>query len=186
VRRRSLVVRVAQRTRRPSRGYDHSPHVRTQVAPDWPKSAHSEHDVDLVVIVTVAADGTVLDAHVDDSAGADYDDAAIAAVKHWQFDAATRNGRAVPARVRALVHFELPAHESTPAPNPPAETVGTAPAGASPSAVTPADAPSHPANPDVVVPDSASTEAAEDPHGPTEIMSQAVRTRRHAAPPTSR
>ncbi|HEY3668515.1 MAG TPA: TonB family protein [Polyangiaceae bacterium] len=146
------------------------PHVRTQVAPDWPKNARSEHDVDLVVIVTVAADGTVLDAHVDDSAGADYDDSAIAAVKHWQFDPATRNGRPVPARVRALVHFELPAHEPAAAPNPPAETVGTTPAGASPSAVAPEAAPSHPANPDVVVPDSASTEAAEDPHGPTEIM----------------
>ncbi|HEY4156931.1 MAG TPA: TonB family protein, partial [Polyangiaceae bacterium] len=97
--------------------------VRTQVAPTWPTNVPNDHDLDVIVIVTVAADGTVLDAHVDDSMGADYDNAAIAAVKHWQFDAATRNGQPIPARVRALVHFETPAHappaEAVPVPAPP-------------------------------------------------------------------
>src|SRR5450631_4710018 len=95
------------------------PHVRAQIPPEWPQSSHSDRDIDVVVVVTVAADGSVLDAHVDDSAGADYDNAAIAAVKHWQFEPATRNGLAIPARVRALVHFELPAHEAAPIANPP-------------------------------------------------------------------
>jgi TonB family protein len=99
------------------------PHVRTQVAPAWPPNLPNDHDLDVIVIVTVAADGTVLDAHVDDSVGADYDNAAIEAVKHWQFDAATRNGQPIPARVRALVHFETPAHapppSGAPAPAPP-------------------------------------------------------------------
>src|SRR5450432_736097 len=92
------------------------PHVRTQIAPAWPPNVPNDHDLDVIVIVTVGADGTVLDAHVDDSMGADYDNAAIDAVKHWQFDPATRNGQPIPARVRALVHFETPAH----APPPPA------------------------------------------------------------------
>jgi len=136
------------------------PHVRVQTPPAWPQNAPNDHDLDVIVIVTVAADGTVLDAHVDDSAGADYDHAAIDAVKHWEFEPATRNGRPIPARVRALVHF-VP--ESAPAaPPPPAEPPPTAAAVSAPRASTSASA-------DPVVPDSASKEAAEDPHGPTEI-----------------
>src|SRR6478609_1429817 len=92
------------------------PHVRAQSAPEWPANVAADRDVDVIVVVTVAADGTVLDAHVDDSVGADYDQAAIAAVKRWQFEPATRNGKPIPARVRALVHF-APA-TATPAPLP--------------------------------------------------------------------
>ena len=133
------------------------PHVRSQTAPEWPANVPADHDIDVVVVVTVAADGAVLDAHVDDSVGADYDRAAIDAVKHWQFEPARRNGQPIPARVRALVHF--------------------APAAAAPTAVPPPDPPVPPRpagpgpalKPDPVVPDSASKEAAEDPHGPTEI-----------------
>lgn len=107
------------------------PHVRIQTPPAWPANAPNDHDLDVIVIVTVAADGTVLDAHVDDSMGADYDNAAIEAVKHWQFDAATRDGQPIPARVRALVHFETPKHEPPPppvAPAPPETTETAAPA----------------------------------------------------------
>jgi TonB family protein len=136
------------------------PHVRAQTAPDWPANVAADHDLDVVVVVTVAADGTVLDAHVDDSAGADYDQAAIDAVKHWEFDPATRNGQPIPARVRALVHF-APA-TTPPSPLPPAE-----PAAPAAAASTPPSAAAAPRDP--VVPDSASKEAAEDPHGPTEI-----------------
>src|SRR3954471_19095337 len=68
------------------------PHVRVQTAPEWPANVPADHDIDVVVVVTVAADGAVLDAHVDDSAGLDYDHAAIDAVKGWQFEPATRNG----------------------------------------------------------------------------------------------
>src|SRR6187402_3675004 len=113
------------------------PHVRSQTAPEWPANVPADRDVDVVVVVTVAADGAVLDAHVDDSAGADYDQAAIA------------------AGVRALVHFAPSAAAASP---PAAVDPPTAPAAPPP---TPA--------PDPVVPDSASKEAAEDPHGPTEI-----------------
>ncbi|HTA92665.1 MAG TPA: TonB family protein [Polyangiaceae bacterium] len=111
------------------------PHVRTQVAPAWPANQPSDHDLDVIVIVTVAADGAVLDAHVDDSVGADYDNAAIDAVKHWQFDPATRNGQAIPARVRALVHFETPAHEAPP-PAAPTPAPPEAPDTATPAAAT--------------------------------------------------
>ena len=147
------------------------PHVHSQTAPEWPANAQSDHDIDVIVVVTVAADGSVLDAHVDDSAGADYDAAAIDAVKHWQFEPATRNGRAIPARVRALVHFELAAHAPAPLPNPPPETMGTAAPAPTPTPAAPPGAPPPPANPsaDPVLPDTASKEAAEDPHGPTEI-----------------
>lgn len=136
------------------------PHVRVQTAPEWPANVPADRDIDVVVVVTVAADGAVLDAHVDDSAGVDYDHAAIEAVKRWQFEPATRNGQPIPARVRALVHFAPVS--ATPAAPPPAEAPA---APAQPSA-----APFQPASkPDPVVPDSASKEAAEDPHGPTEV-----------------
>ncbi|HET7545227.1 MAG TPA: TonB family protein [Polyangiaceae bacterium] len=136
------------------------PHVRSQSAPEWPANVPPDHDVDVIVIVTVAVDGSVLDAHVDDSVGADYDQAAINAVKRWQFEPATRNGKPIPARVRALVHF---APESAPSTAPP-------PAEPTPEAApSPASTPEPASKPDPVVPDSASKEAAEDPHGPTEI-----------------
>jgi len=144
------------------------PHVREQVAPVWPASVAADHDTDVVVVVTVAADGAVLDAHVDDSAGVEFDRAAIDAVKHWQFEPGMRNGKPIPARVRALVHFApkgaTPAAPSSDAPRdertvePSATTGGTR--GAPPLSAS---------KPDPVVPDSASKEAAEDPHGPTEI-----------------
>jgi len=134
------------------------PHVNSRTAPEWPANVPADRDIDVVVIVTVAADGTVLDAHVDDSVGVEYDHAAIEAVKHWQFEPATRNGQPIPARVRALVHFAPVA--AAPAPLPPAEPP--------PTAATPSPA-SATSKPDPVVPDSASKEAAEDPHGPTEI-----------------
>src|SRR6187549_2032557 len=137
------------------------PHVRSQTAPEWPANVPADRDIDVVVVVTVAADGAVLDAHVDDSVGADYDRAAIDAVKHWQFEPATRNGQPIPARVRALVHFAPSGAREAPSP-PPAEPPA---APSRPTAAGPAAA----AKPDPVVPDSASKEAAEDPHGPTEI-----------------
>ena len=135
------------------------PHVVTQSAPEWPANGARDRDIDVVVVVTVAADGAVLDAHVDDSAGADYDNAAIEAVKHWRFEPATRNGHPIPARVRALVHF-VPVPPPEPAPAPPPEPT--------PEPVLPPATAA--AIPDPVVPDSAAKEAAEDPHGPTEIM----------------
>jgi len=137
------------------------PHVRQQTTPEWPANVAADHDVDVVVIVTVAADGSVLDAHVDDSAGLDYDHAAIDAVKHWLFEPATRNGRPIPARVRALVHFAP--KSATPAPLAPAEPAAAAAGPKLPAAKSST-------RPDPVIPDSASKEAAEDPHGPTEIM----------------
>jgi len=157
------------------------PHVRAQTAPEWPANAAADRDIDVVVVVTVAADGTVLDAHVDDSAGADYDQAAIAAVKRWQFEPATRNGKPIPARVRALVHF-APTVAAAPLPAPDAQRdsrPAEAPELAAPSAPPKSPGPGSESKPDPVVPDSASKEAAEDPHGPTEIT---VAGRAH--PPT--
>ncbi len=116
------------------------PHVRVQTPPSWPKNAPNDHDLDVIVIVTVAADGAVLDAHVDDSMGAEYDNAAIDAVKHWQFEPATRNGEPIPARVRALVHFETPKHAPPPPPVAPAPPEAPQTATVAPSNVPPATA----------------------------------------------
>ena len=139
------------------------PHVRSQVAPAWPANVPNDRDLDVIVIVTVAADGAVLDAHVDDSVGAEYDNAAIDAVKHWQFEPATRNGQAIPARVRALVHFETPAH-APPPPTSPAPAPPEAPETAGPSATTAATA-APAASPETASPETALPEG----HDATEI-----------------
>jgi len=138
------------------------PHVRVQTPPAWPQNAPNDHDLDVIVIVTVAADGTVLDAHVDDSMGADYDNAAIEAVKHWQFEPATRNGEPIPARVRALVHFETPKHEPPPPPVAPAapEAPDTAAAPLAP-ATTPQSSLSATATPETAPPNLEKQETTE-------------------------
>ena len=102
---------------------------------------------------------------MDDSVGADYDAAAIDAVEALAVRAGdAQRSHAIPARVRALVHFELAAHAPPPLPNPPPETLGTAtpsaPAAepASPATTT-TPAPASSAAADAVVPDTASKEA---------------------------
>jgi hypothetical protein len=92
------------------------PTVLQQTSPEWP-GAPQDHDVDLSVIVTVAADGTVVDAIADGSVGSEYAAAAVVTVKQWKFSPALRGGKPVASRVRALVHFA--ARTSAPSPNEP-------------------------------------------------------------------
>jgi iron complex outermembrane recepter protein len=80
------------------------PAVLQQTSPEWP-GAPQDHDVDLPVVVTVAADGTVVDAVADGSLGSEYAAEAVGTVKQWKFSPALRGGKAVASRVRALVRF---------------------------------------------------------------------------------
>ncbi|HWZ92940.1 MAG TPA: TonB family protein, partial [Polyangiaceae bacterium] len=125
------------------------PTVVEQVAPEWPDPPQ-DHDIDVPVVVTVAADGSVSDVVADSNAGAEYAAAAVAAVRRWKFTPALRAGAPVASRVRALVHFvaappkvvepaasptDLPLVESRPAPSPPS------PPSATPAAAPPAQPP---------------------------------------------
>ncbi|WP_170228987.1 TonB family protein [Polyangium fumosum] len=73
-------------------------------------------EADVVLDVTVAADGSVKEARIV-SGDAPFTDAASGAAPEWRFEPATRNGKPIPARIRVLVHFTPPAppaEEETP------------------------------------------------------------------------
>lgn len=80
--------------------------------PVYPEARLAEGEHPSVVFqVVIARDGTVRDAVVEHSAGADFDEAARAALVHWRFEPARRNGEPVASRVRVAVHFELPSFD---------------------------------------------------------------------------
>jgi TonB family protein len=95
--------------------------------------------------LTIAADGALTEAKVVGSAGAGWDEAALAAVKEFTFEPARRGDKAVPARIRYRYTFDpiTPPPPPEPAPEvdagaPVAETAAPkADAGASPDAALP-------------------------------------------------
>jgi iron complex outermembrane recepter protein len=115
----------------------------------------------VTLLVTVQPDGSVEEPVVVTSGGADFDAAAIAAVKLWKFRPALRDGVPYPARIRIPFVFQPPTAAAAPnapkvgnVPGPPAGPVGppgplvVAPsAQASPSAAPPVVVPSPPASP---------------------------------------
>lgn len=62
-------------------------------------------DAEVVLIVTVDAEGHVSDVTVAKSAGAAFDDAATTAMRKWTFTPAQRAGKAVSAKIRVPFHF---------------------------------------------------------------------------------
>jgi len=82
-----------------------------EVAPTWPASASTDHDVLVPLVLTISAEGGVTDVQVEASLGALFDEAAVAAARQWMFRPARHNGVPVAAKVRAYVRF--PAHAAT-------------------------------------------------------------------------
>ncbi len=120
------------------------PQVVDRVDAVYPPSelARRRH-ADVVFNVTVDADGHVTRADVIETAGADMDEAALAAVLRWTFHPALRAGQPVASRIRVPFHFAppadsaahvpapVPAPVSRPAPGPPpanATATGASPA----------------------------------------------------------
>jgi iron complex outermembrane recepter protein len=113
----------------------------------YPPSALAERkDADVVLAVTVDADGHVSKVDVLESGGADLDEAAIVAAREWTFVPATRNGKPVASRIKMPFHFappapapelvetpkgpgDVPVHEAVqgPPPAPPPQTPSTEP-----------------------------------------------------------
>ena len=75
---------------------------------DYPAQGQGEQEVELEL--TIAQDGSVTDARALRGEGL-FADAALAAVKAWQFEPAKRGERAVAAKIRFLVRFAPPAAE---------------------------------------------------------------------------
>ena len=97
------------------------PRPVSRVDATYPREANKQHG-EVVLGVTIDAEGHVRSVEVLDSAGKLLDDAAIRAAWQWTFEPAQRNGTPVAAKVRIPFHFappEDPPHDSVPAPPPP-------------------------------------------------------------------
>jgi len=85
------------------------PIVSAHVDAVYPPSALAERrHADVVLLVTVDADGHVSKVEVASSGGDDLDQAAIIAMRQWTFVPAKRDGRAVASRIRVPFHFAPP------------------------------------------------------------------------------
>src|SRR5436190_24268480 len=87
-----------------------SPPVRLKhIDPEYPKSQlDSGKDVEVVLTLTLDAEGKIEKAEVAVSGGKDFDDAALAAIKEWEFSPATRDGKPVHSKISASFHFAPP------------------------------------------------------------------------------
>jgi TonB family protein len=126
------------------------PVVLSHVDAVYPPSALAERKHgDVVLAVTVDADGHVSMVEVLESGGAALDEAAIIAVRQWTFRPAMRGDKPVASRIKVPFHFAPPAPPpEVVEPPPPAEpelpsqpAVGAAP---SPPPAAPAPSPSAP------------------------------------------
>jgi iron complex outermembrane receptor protein len=94
------------------------PVVQHSVAATYPPAALAarlEAHVDLGV--TVEVDGSAGNVEVLLSGGAEFDAAAVEAMRQWRFSPATRDGQPVAARIRVPFDFVLPAAEPVAVPN---------------------------------------------------------------------
>lgn len=119
------------------------PTVVTHVDAVYPPSALDERrHGDVVLALTVDADGHVSKVDVIESGGSDFDEAAVVAARQWTFVPAKRAGKPLPSRIRVPFHFAPPApppelvpeqpHEEPSLPQQPAALPQEAAAGAKP------------------------------------------------------
>jgi iron complex outermembrane recepter protein len=104
------------------------PSVVTHVDAVYPRSALREgKHADVVLAVTVDADGHVSKVDVLESGGDDLDEAAVIAARQWTFVPAMRGGQPVASRIRIPFHFAPPAAppEIVPSPEAPGGVQGT-------------------------------------------------------------
>jgi iron complex outermembrane receptor protein len=86
------------------------PTVIQHVDAVYPPSALTDRKhADVVLAVTVDADGHVSKVDVLQSGGVDLDEAAIVAARQWTFVPAKRDGKALASRIRVPFHFAPPA-----------------------------------------------------------------------------
>jgi TonB family protein len=119
------------------------PEALQRPAAEYPESERSSmKTANVVLIVTIDAEGHVTDATVAVSEGTAFDEAALTAVRRWHFAPALREGRPVAARVRVAFHFDPPpaVEEAQPAPTnaPPEASLASAQPSPIPEAPEPA------------------------------------------------
>jgi iron complex outermembrane receptor protein len=142
------------------------PTVVEHVDAEYPPSALATRTHgDVVLLLTIDADGHVSKVDVASSGGADLDEAAIIAARRWTFAPATRGGVALASRIRLPFHFAPPA--------PPPEVVETTPPNQLPSSPsTTPTTPSAPAAPTPGEPTEVTVHgvAASQPHGASDFQ----------------
>ena len=97
------------------------PRPVTALDAGYPEGASG--DATVLLIITVHADGSVRSAKPADGAPEPFASAAVAASSGWRFDPATRGGKPIAAKIRAVISFTAPKVE--PAPSTP--TIGASP-----------------------------------------------------------
>jgi iron complex outermembrane recepter protein len=86
------------------------PVVSTHVDAVYPTAATPQgKHADVVLVVTVDADGHVSDVKVRESGAPALDEAAIIAIRQWTFEPARRDGKPVASRILVPFHFAPPA-----------------------------------------------------------------------------
>jgi len=84
------------------------PTVVREVKPDYPESAKKERIQGNVMLgVVVKKDGTVGDVTVKKSLHPELDEAAVRAMKKWEFKPGTKDGKAVDVTVEVEMTFNL-------------------------------------------------------------------------------
>ncbi len=76
-------------------------------SPDVPYPDGATGSTEVVLVVTVNADGTVRDAVVD-APNPPFTDAAIAAARGWRYTPATRGGKPIAAKIKVAISFQPP------------------------------------------------------------------------------
>lgn len=95
------------------------PKLVSSVAPVYPKEAvAAQLSATVTLKLTVSKTGDVTAAEVVTSAGQAFDEAALAAVKQFRFEPATRDGAPVAARILYRVDLKPPGKETAPPPAP--------------------------------------------------------------------
>ena len=84
-----------------------APRLISGSQPDYPRQARKGHQPDPIVIsMVVGSDGQTRDVMVNVGISPELDQAAVEAVKKWQFDPATRRGKPVAVRISTEFDFQ--------------------------------------------------------------------------------
>jgi len=110
---------IAYSSLSPAQGNVVMPTIVSQVTPSLPASVVPK-DADVVLAVSLDVTGTVIEVAVLQSGGAEFDKAAMEAVRKWKFTPALRDGQPFAAKIRVPVHFvaAAPPDEGSPPPAP--------------------------------------------------------------------
>jgi TonB family protein len=121
-----------------------APRLEDHPDPTYPPDALRDRiEGSVEVEVTLDEGGAVVDARVTQPGGHGFDEAALAAVRRWTFEPASKNGRPVRATVQVAIPFRIPPLAAPPPPAPPPVVpapppLSTTPPGGSP-VTTPAE-----------------------------------------------